>query len=89
MKLLRTAGALVLAGLAAACTAGGEPAAGPAPTPAPSTSSSIEPSTAPIPTPAPDGRPVVTGGLGSDGLTVRYQDRDGSTKTLRVEDFRR
>jgi hypothetical protein len=26
---------------------------------------------------------------GSDGLTVRYQDRDGSVKTLRVEDFRR
>jgi len=69
MKLLRTAGALLLAGLAAACTASPEPTA--------------------TPTPAPDPRPVVTGGLGSDGLTVRYQDRDGSIKTLRVEDFRR
>ena len=84
MELLRTAGALLLVGLAAtACTAGGEPAA--APTPAPSASASPEPST----TPSPQGRPVVTGSAGSDGLTVRYQDRDGTTKTLRVEDFRR
>ena len=88
MKLLRTAGALLLAALAAtACTAGGEPAADPVATPTPSTSASPEAS--PAPAPAPDERPVVTGGLGSDGLTVRYQDRDGSVKTLRVEDFRR
>lgn len=83
MKLLRTAGALLLAGLAAAaCTAGGEQAAGPTPVPR------VSPEPTATPTPA-EGRPVVTGGLGSDGLTVRYQDRDGSLKTLRVEDFRR
>jgi hypothetical protein len=87
VELLRTAGALLLAGLAAtACTAGDEPSADPTPAPGPSTSASP----APMATPSPvDGRPVVTGGAGPDGLTVRYQDRDGSTKTLRVEDFRR
>ena len=84
MKLLRTAGAVLLAGLAAtACSAGGEPADAPVPAPTPSTSAT------PTPTAAPGGRIVVTGSAGSDGLTVRYQDRDGSVKTLRVEDFRR
>ena len=87
MELPRAAGALLLAGLVGlavtACTAVGEQAT--APTPAPSSAPTATPTAAP----APDGRPVVTGGLGSDGLTVRYQDRDGSTKTLRVEDFRR
>jgi hypothetical protein len=85
MKLLRTAGALLLAGVAAtACPAGDERA--PVPEPTPDASTSPE---APSATPPADRRPVVTGGLGTDGLTVRYQDRDGSTKTLRVEDFRR
>jgi ABC-type glycerol-3-phosphate transport system substrate-binding protein len=86
MKLLRTAGALLLAGLAAtACTAGGEPAADPVPTPEPTASTSTQAS----PSATPDERPVVVGGIGSNGLTVRYQDRDGSVKTLHVEDFRR
>jgi hypothetical protein len=90
MKLFRTAGALLLAGLAATgCTSGGEPAAAPVPTPEPSVSTSPEASPAASPTAKPDQRPVVVGRLGSDGLTVRYQDRDGSVKTLRVEDFRR
>jgi ABC-type glycerol-3-phosphate transport system substrate-binding protein len=86
MKLLRTAGVLLLAGLAAtACSAGGEQADAPVPAPTPSASTSATPT----PTPTSGGRVVVTGSAGSDGLTVRYQDRDGSVKTLRVEDFRR
>ena len=88
MKLLRTVGALLVAGLAATgCTSGGEAAADPVPEP--STNASTEASPAASPSAKPDQRPVVVGGLGSDGLTVRYQDRDGSVKTLRVEDFRR
>ena len=87
MKLLRTAGALLLAGLAAACTTGGEPAASPVPTPEPSASTEASPT--PTSEPTPGERPVVVGEIGSNGLTVRYQDRDGSVKTLRVEDFRR
>ncbi|CAA9293690.1 MAG: hypothetical protein AVDCRST_MAG48-761 [uncultured Friedmanniella sp.] len=84
MTLLRTAGALLLAGLAAAaCTAGGEPSSAPEPTP------SASPVPAPSTSPTPAERPVGTGGAGSDGLTVRYQGPDGSTRTLRVEDFPR
>jgi hypothetical protein len=78
MKLLPTAGVLLLAGLTVtACTAGGGSGTAPVPTPSPTA------------TPSRSLRPVAAGDLGSDGLTVRYQDRDGSIKTLRVEDFPR
>ncbi|GAA1834650.1 hypothetical protein ACFFOM_09950 [Microlunatus capsulatus] len=91
MTLLRTAGALLLAGLAAtACTAGGEPVSAPTPAPASSTPAADPSAPAgPSASPVPEARPVVRGGGGPDGLTVRYQDRNGSTKTLRVEDFPR
>ncbi|SDR83229.1 hypothetical protein SAMN04488543_0578 [Friedmanniella luteola] len=88
MKLLRTAGALLLAALTVtACTAGGGSSAAPVPTPAPRATASPDPAPSTPATPEP--RPLATGGLGTDGLTVRYQDRDGSIKTLRVEDFPR
>jgi hypothetical protein len=86
MKLLPAAGALLFAGLVAtACAAGGGVATPPAATP----SASASPDPVPTSTPATGQRPVVAAGVSSDGLTVRYQHRDGSTKTLRVEDFAR
>lgn len=43
--------------------------------------------TQPTPASAPVTLPSATG-AGSDGLTVRYLDPDGTVKTVRVEDFR-
>ena len=86
MKLLRTAGALLLAGLTtAACTGPGAPAREPTPTPEPSASTSGDPN----PAPSPSLLPLSAGHVSTDGLTVRYQGGDGRIKTLRVEDFRR
>nr|WP_294692194.1 hypothetical protein [uncultured Friedmanniella sp.] len=85
MKLLRTAGALLFAGLTtAACTAADAPAR---PTPAARPSASTP--AAASPTPTPSARPLTVDRVVSDGLTVRYQGRDGRIETLRVEDFRR
>ena len=86
MKLLRTAGALLLAGLTtAACTGADAPSPAPAPTSQPSTSTP----TAPNPTPTSSRLLLSADRVGTDGLTVRYQGSDGRMETLRVEDFRR
>jgi hypothetical protein len=79
------AGALAVALAVAGC--GGTASAGPAPESPPTSTAT--------PTPTPPAEPKVTPlapqavGAGSDGLTVRYTDGDGSIKSLRVEDFRR
>jgi hypothetical protein len=80
MKLLAAVGLLLAAGLALGGCAE-TPATVPAPTPTPT-------SARPTPEPLPSAR-LQVGTAGSDGLTVRYQDHDGQTRTLRVEDFRR
>jgi uncharacterized lipoprotein YbaY len=92
MKLLRTAGVLLLAGLATAACGGAEPSAAPEPTPA-STAPTVDPAPTSTPTAGSgtSGRRVTlpAGAAGSDGLTVRHLDADGRTRTLRVEDFPR
>ena len=78
MTLLRVAGALLAVGLTVA-GCGDQAASSPAPARTPSAS--------PSGTATPIAPQAV--GAGSDGLTVRYTDGDGSVKTLRVEDFPR
>ena len=65
---------VLTAGLAAGC---GKPA--PAPGTPPASASPV------VPFGAPTG--VLTGGAGSDGLTVRHLGDDGDVETVRVEDF--
>ena len=85
MKLLRTAGALLFAGLStAACTGADVP-----PTPGPSSAPSVTTPAAPTATPTPSRPPLSADGVDADGLTIRYQAADGRIETLRVEDFRR
>ena len=83
MKILRVVGALLAVGVAAA-GCGYVAASRPAPATTPAASG-----TTPDPVPAPTALPRQDLAAGSDGLTVRYADRDGSVKTLRVGDFRR
>ena len=88
MKPLRTAGALLLAGLTtAACTGADAPT--PSPAPAPTSQPSTSTPTAPNPTPTSSRLLLSADRVGTDGLTVRYQGSDGRMETLRVEDFRR
>jgi hypothetical protein len=84
MRLLRVAGTLLAVGVVVA-GCGDKAASSPAPS-GTSTSSATRTPTA-SPTAAPLAPQAV--GAGSDGLTVRYTDGAGSTKTLRVEDFPR
>lgn len=77
MRLLAT-GAVLLAVLAAGAGCGTSEESAPSPTPTASASS-------PTPTAA---LPIAKTG-GSDGLTVRYRDDDGTLRTVRVEDFPR
>jgi multidrug efflux pump subunit AcrA (membrane-fusion protein) len=82
MKLLVAVGLLLAAGVVLGGCAR-TPAAAPAPSPSPAAPSTT---TTPAATPS---VPPLAGTAGSDGLTIRYQDDDGRTRTLRVEDFRR
>jgi hypothetical protein len=84
MRLLRVAAALLVVGLAVA-GCGDPPSSSPAPaaTPTSTPTGTLTPSAAATAV-APQALRA-----GSDGLTVRYTDGDGSTKTLRVEDFPR
>jgi hypothetical protein len=84
MRLFAT-GAVLLAVLAAGagCATSEESAPSPTPTPPASSPSS------PAPTEVLPTSTLATGTAGSDGLTVRYRDHDGSLKTVRVEDFPR
>lgn len=90
MKLLAAVGLLLAAGVALGGCAD-TPAAAPAPSPAAPASSA--PSAGPVAGPTTPGVvppvPLQAGTAGSDGLTVRYQDADGQTRTLRVEEFHR
>jgi hypothetical protein len=84
MKLLRVAGALLAVGLAVA-GCGDKATSTPAPAGTPASTPGGAPTASPTATPiSPQAVRV-----GSDGLTVRYTGEDGSTKTLRVEDFPR
>jgi hypothetical protein len=47
------------------------------------------PSEPPTPTAPASTLRTPSGSTGSDGLTVRYLDHDGTVKTVRVEDFPR
>jgi len=90
MKLLRVAGVLLAVGaVAAGC--GHRAASSPAPAAPPKAVPASTIPTSSAPAGGPEGTPLTrtSVGSGSDGLTVRYADRDGSIKTLRVEDFRR
>lgn len=79
MKILATAGVVLLAGLvSAACSSRGV-SAPPVPTPAATASSA----------PSVSSTPSRVASAGADGLTVRYAGADGRTRTLRVEDFPR
>jgi hypothetical protein len=77
-------GALLAVGvMVAGC--GDQAASSPAPARTPTAAATGTPATGRPPIPiAPQALSA-----GSGGLTVRYIDGDGSTKTLRVEDFRR
>ena len=82
-------GVLLAVGAAAACGYVATSPSAPTTTPAPPT-----PGTTSAGTGSPAATPIViprqdVAAAGSDGLTVRYVDRDGSAKTLPVEDFRR
>jgi hypothetical protein len=84
MKLLRVAGALLAVGLAVT-GCGDQAASTPAPAGTPASTTSGTPTASPTATPI---SPQAVR-AGSDGLTVRYTGDDGSTRTLRVEDFPR
>jgi hypothetical protein len=84
MRLLRVAGVLLVVGVAVA-GCGDKATSSPAPAGTPTASANGTPTATRTSTPI---APQAVG-AGSDGLTVRYTDGDGSMKTLRVEDFRR
>ena len=81
-------GALAVGAAVAGCGYLAASPSAPATTPAPTTPGTTSGGTGNTPgTPTVLPRQDVV--AGSDGLTVRYADRDGSLKTLRVEDFPR
>jgi PBP1b-binding outer membrane lipoprotein LpoB len=83
MKVVRIAGMLLALGVVVTgCTENHQPAAETTPTaaqPSSTTSPSGTPSTQKI-------SPRVTPGE-TGGLTIRYLDKDGTIKTVRIEDF--
>lgn len=84
MKIWGVAGVLLALGaLAAGCTGSDRPV------PATKVTPTAQASSSPAATPAGDGVPASVEVRGSGGLDVRYLDADGTTRTLRVEDFPR
>jgi hypothetical protein len=90
MRGLWVAGALLALGvIMTGCTDDRQPGTAGTPTTAgqPSAASSA-PSTSPTTPPSKKTiNPQLTG-AGAGGLTIRYLDKDGTIKTVRVEDFR-
>jgi hypothetical protein len=86
VRILLLLGALAAGAVVAGCGHGTTSAPAPTTTPAAPASGASSGGGSPA---GPTALPVQDVAAGSDGLTVRYADRDGSVKTLRVEDFRR
>ncbi len=82
MKILATAGVVLLAGVVSAACSSRDVSAPPVPTPAATASSASS-------APSVSSTPSRVASAGADGLTVRYASADGQTRTLRVEDFPR
>ena len=77
---------LALGAIMTGCTDDRQPAAGSTPTTAGQQSASSSQSGAP--SDKKDPTPRVTS-VETGGLTIRYLDKDGTIKTVRVEDFRK
>lgn len=92
-RVLAAAGALAAAAWSAGCDDDPDPAGqAPAPSPSSTAGASSTPSGGTPkggPSPAQTLRALPGAEAGSDGLTVRYLNRDGTISTLPVEDFRR